>query len=90
MNVVAFRTSEDDWRDNSRLTKPAKREDALRDFEGYGDNVMSVLKLADPELDIVSILLCCHRETLSDLVDSGLSFTLVTIPFLPSRKVAFA
>ena len=54
MNVVAFRSTEDDWSDTSRLTKSASRQDALRDFDGFGDNVMNVLKLAEPELDIVS------------------------------------
>jgi salicylate hydroxylase len=55
MNVVAFRTTQNEWPDSARLTKPATREDALKDFDGYGDNVMNVLKLAEPELDVVSV-----------------------------------
>ena len=54
LNIVAFRTSPDDWPDFNRLTRPAKREDALRDYEGYGSNVVSLLKLTKPDLDVVS------------------------------------
>ena len=55
MNVVAFTTTDKEWPDSQRLTLPAKREDALRDFERFGDNVKNVLKLADPDLDIWAI-----------------------------------
>lgn len=54
MNVVAFHTSAKDWPDSQKLVAPAKREDALRDFSDFGDNVKNVLKLAQPELDCVS------------------------------------
>lgn len=54
LNIVAFRTTEDDWPDFERLTRPAKQEDALRDFKGYGHNVTSLLKLTNKELDVVS------------------------------------
>ena len=64
MNVVAFRTTENDWNDSSRLTKPATRKDALRDFDGFGDNVINLLKLAEPELDIVSGSLFIRRVQL--------------------------
>ena len=54
MNVVAFHTTDKDWPDSSKLTAPATREDALRDFADFGRNVKKVLKLAKSELDIVS------------------------------------
>ncbi|KAK5087576.1 hypothetical protein LTR70_006930 [Exophiala xenobiotica] len=55
LNVVAFRTDDDDWPDYSRLTRPAKREDALKGFEGYGPNVIELLKLTKPDLDVWAI-----------------------------------
>lgn len=63
MNVVAFKTNSDDWPDYNRLTRPAKREDALKDFEDFGPSIIELLKLAKPELDCVSSLnfaLQCH------------------------------
>jgi salicylate hydroxylase len=54
LNIVAFRTTADDWPDFHKLTRPAKREDALRDFEGYGSNVRKLLQLTKPDLDVVS------------------------------------
>lgn len=54
MNVVAFKTNSDDWPDYNRLTRPAKREDALEDFEHFGPSITELLKLAKPELDCVS------------------------------------
>ena len=56
LNVVAFRTQSEEWPDYQRLTRRAKREDALRDFAGYGANVTNLLKLTEEELDVVSVL----------------------------------
>ncbi|KAH6656041.1 hypothetical protein BKA67DRAFT_516187 [Truncatella angustata] len=55
LNIVAFRTTTDDWPDYEHLTRPAKREDALRDFEGFGHNVISLLKLTNEDLDVWAI-----------------------------------
>lgn len=55
LNIVAFHTNHDDWPDYSRLTRPAKREDALKDFAGYGPNVLALLKLTKPDLDVWAI-----------------------------------
>jgi salicylate hydroxylase len=55
LNIVAFRTSAEDWPDPQKLTKAATREDALRDYAGYGPNVIKLLKLTKPDLDIVSV-----------------------------------
>lgn len=55
LNIVAFRTTEDEWPDFERLTRRAKQEDALRDFKGYGHNVTSLLKLTNKELDVWAI-----------------------------------
>lgn len=55
LNIVAFHTNDDDWPDYSRLTRPAKREDALKDFEGFGPNVTALLELTKPDLDVWAI-----------------------------------
>ncbi|KIX92833.1 uncharacterized protein Z520_11496 [Fonsecaea multimorphosa CBS 102226] len=55
LNIVAFRTSPEDWPDSQRLTRPAKREEALREFSGYGSNVIQLLKLTKPDLDVWAI-----------------------------------
>lgn len=54
MNVVAFKTNNDDWPDYNKLTRPAKKEDALRDFSDFGPRVQGILKLAKPDVDCVS------------------------------------
>lgn len=55
LNIVAFHTTKDDWPDYQKLTRPAKREDALRDFEGYGNDVTNLLQLCQPTLDVWAI-----------------------------------
>lgn len=55
LNIVAFHTTENDWPDYQRLTRSAKREDALKDFEGCGPNVTALLKLTKPDLDTWAI-----------------------------------
>ncbi|KAH6891487.1 putative salicylate hydroxylase [Thelonectria olida] len=55
LNVVAFHTTSSDWPDASKLTAPAKRQDALKDFAGFGDTITSLLKLAKEDLDIWAI-----------------------------------
>lgn len=55
LNIVAFHTNPDEWPDYNRLTRSAKREDAIRDFEGFGPNVMELLKLTKPDLDCWAI-----------------------------------
>lgn len=55
LNIVAFHTSPEDWPDYEKLTRSAKREDALRDFKGYGQNVTSLLKLTEENLDVWAI-----------------------------------
>lgn len=54
MNVVAFHTSDKPWVDTSKLTAPATRQDALRDFDGFGHTVTKLLSLAQEQLEIVS------------------------------------
>ncbi len=54
LNIVAFRTTTDDWPDFQKLTRPAKREDALHDFAEYSSNVRKLLQLTKPDLDVVS------------------------------------
>lgn len=53
LNIVAFKTDPGEWADPERLTKPAMREDLLRDFGNYGKETVDLLKLTKPNLDIV-------------------------------------
>lgn len=53
--MVAFKTNSEPWPDAQRLTRPAKRERALEDYEGFGPNVIKLLNLTKPDLDVVSI-----------------------------------
>lgn len=53
LNLVAFRTTTDEWEDHVRLTKPARQEDLLKDFESWAPYIQTLLKLTEPELDIV-------------------------------------
>lgn len=55
LNIVAFRTTTEDWPDYNRLTRPARRDDALRDFSGFGANVINLIKLCKPDLDTVRL-----------------------------------
>lgn len=55
LNLVAFVTKPDDWPDYSKTTLPAKREEAIKDFQGFGPNVMKLLDLVKPDLDIWGI-----------------------------------
>ena len=48
LNIVAFRTTAEPWPDSQRLMRPGKREDALRDYSGYGENVIKLLNLTKP------------------------------------------
>lgn len=47
MNVVAFRTKGDGVWEDERWVLPGRREDMLRDFEGWGDSVRSILSLME-------------------------------------------
>lgn len=57
LNLVAFKTTSEDWDDASRLTKPAHQEDLLRDYDAYAPYIKNLLKLTKPDLDIVGILI---------------------------------
>ena len=81
MNVVAFHTTEDEWSDSHKLTIPATREDALRDFEEFGDNVRNVLELAEPNLDVVSISPPAISGLILMSTSSGPSLTLARTQF---------
>ncbi len=54
LNIVAFHTTEAEWPDSSQLTAPATREDALRDFQGFGPTVTSLLQMVTPNVYTVS------------------------------------
>jgi salicylate hydroxylase len=55
LNLVAFCTTDKDWPDYTKSTLPAKREEAIHDFQGFGPNIMSLLELIQPDLDIWGI-----------------------------------
>jgi salicylate hydroxylase len=51
LNLVAFAHSDEDWPDYKQLTLPARREDAYRDFKGFGPNIQALISLTKPDLD---------------------------------------
>ena len=51
MNVVAFTTTKEEWPNPQKLTLPTRKEHALRDFEGWGKNVMTILNMLEDDLD---------------------------------------
>jgi salicylate hydroxylase len=53
LNIVAFHTTSDKWTDYPRLTRDGTRDEALRDFAGYGPNVVNLLKLTEEKLSVV-------------------------------------
>lgn len=55
LNVVAFVTTPNAWPDYSKTTLPAKREEAIKDFQDFGPNVMKILRLIKPDVDIWGI-----------------------------------
>jgi salicylate hydroxylase len=55
LNIVAFRTTDKPWQNSDKLTAPAHREDALKDFAGYSNDVISLLKLTSENLDTWAI-----------------------------------
>lgn len=52
LNVVAFRTTSDKW-DSDKNTRSATREEALRDFAGFGRAVTNILRLTEEEPTVV-------------------------------------
>ncbi|OAA65627.1 salicylate 1-monooxygenase SalA [Niveomyces insectorum RCEF 264] len=63
LNLVAFATTAEDWPSQTQLTLPATRDDALRDFAGFGPNVRGLLQRTSPQLE---------RWALFDLADHPL------------------
>jgi salicylate hydroxylase len=55
LNIVAFRTTDKPWQNSDKLTAPAHRDDALKDFAGYSNDVLGLLKLTSENLDIWAI-----------------------------------
>ncbi|KAL4788383.1 hypothetical protein BJX76DRAFT_345001 [Aspergillus varians] len=50
LNIVAFHTTPDPWNEYPRLTRDGTREEALRDFAGYGPNlsIWAIFDLTNP------------------------------------------
>ncbi|KAG5927749.1 hypothetical protein E4U42_001836 [Claviceps africana] len=55
VNVVAFRTTPDEWPDRSKLTASSTREAALRDFSHFRPEIIELLRLGSPDLDVWAI-----------------------------------
>ncbi|KXS94160.1 hypothetical protein AC578_7673, partial [Pseudocercospora eumusae] len=55
LNIVAFKTSPTDWPDPEKLVRRGKLSDALHDFQNYNADVLSLLNLCPPDLDIWAI-----------------------------------
>lgn len=55
MNVVAFFTNSDDWPNPQKLTLPTHRENAQRDFAGFGTTVSAIIDLLKDDLDCWAI-----------------------------------
>ncbi|PNS14601.1 Protoporphyrinogen oxidase [Sphaceloma murrayae] len=55
LNIVAFRTTSEDWPDPQRLTRQGQRSDLLKDFENYRPEVKDLLRLTKPDLDVWAI-----------------------------------
>jgi salicylate hydroxylase len=54
LNIVAFFSTTDEWADYPQLTRTGTRDEALRDFAGYGNDVTELLKLVESDLSVVS------------------------------------
>lgn len=74
LNIVAFRTTPKQW-EEPRMTKSASREDALRDFTGYGPKVTKLLELTQKDLVVVS----CNRS----LLFLSIKHSIVTLMIFP-------
>lgn len=51
MNVVAFKTSSEDWPDPNHLTLPSKKEHVFEDFKDFGPTVKKIIDMLEPNLD---------------------------------------
>src|ERR1700761_9019555 len=62
LNVVAFCTNANPWTDYPQLTRPAKREHALADFQGFNSDVHAILKMIKSDIDCVRENVCPFQE----------------------------
>lgn len=53
LNIVAFHTSTEPWPNAEKLTAEATREDLLRDFAHFSPEIINLLRLTKPKLDVV-------------------------------------
>ena len=73
LNIVAFHTTADDWTEYPRLTRSGTRDEALRDFNGFGPNVVNLLQLTDEKLNIV----CTTQPAYNSLAIPMLTYNAV-------------
>ena len=55
MNVVAFKTNDNDWPDAKRMTLPATKEQATEDFKDFGPTIRKIIDMLDSDLDCWAI-----------------------------------
>lgn len=53
VNLVAFKSTPEDWDDPTQMTKPTTQETLLQAYAGYKPYIQKLLKLTNPALDIV-------------------------------------
>lgn len=51
MNVVAFKVDPGAWPSSTKLTLPAKKEEARKDFQDFGATVHKIIDMLEPDLD---------------------------------------
>ncbi|KAI7222437.1 putative salicylate hydroxylase [Hortaea werneckii] len=54
MNVVAFRTTDKDWK-HPKLTVPSQKEHVYEDFKDFGPTVKKIIDMLEPNLDCWAI-----------------------------------
>jgi hypothetical protein len=87
LNIVAFHTSADDWDDYERTTKVVSRQDALRDFAGYGPDVLGLLKLTQEQLNVVCPVASPSRYFPTNLVPSTWGCGVSSVPFANTEAI---
>ncbi|KAH8900542.1 FAD/NAD(P)-binding domain-containing protein [Thozetella sp. PMI_491] len=55
MNVIAYKSDPNDWLDSEKQTRWATRDEAVKEFQGYGPVISKVMGLVAPELNVWGI-----------------------------------
>ena len=68
LNLVAFVSTDRPWPSENYLTLPSTVEEALADFEGFGPNVLKLIKMTQPD-----------RVSSAINLNSQLSYKMITV-----------